>query len=470
MTSNNVYILLAIIRSIIESSKEKINDSLLSKNTSENFEINDDINYLNSVLEKLSNDMYILEMMKNSKDNKHNLESNTLASIYNRIHDPIKNHKDNLSLAQFAFDLSILSSKMSLFFVLQDNIIKIYQWHSYLLTTSVLLILTFICYNPIVLVILPILLITFYTIIPEYCTLKNNTNSSLHNKIENKSLKIKLSKSISLEDNVNNSMEFIINLTDLQNMLTFFVKTIDKINSFLFENKSLRNNRSYSISVVSIIVQLCLLSFVITRFVTGSSFFFTIILWFIFLKANPHVSKFFSYFTSIIDIKSKDDNKGNNNILNYVTDYIKENYPITETYDEVFEFQQKNNNSNCQWETIIFTKEPSVIINNHNNIIKKQNFNKKILKLKGCRYIENIQAKKGWLFKKNEKWEVDKNVSASTWILSKKCFPLELFKFDNKDQLIFNDEKRQEFLYFKNCDLRIRRFKKKIIKKKKKNK
>lgn len=81
MTSSNVFILLALLRTLTDGGRKTFVDSVIDE--SENNSV------FNLMLKQFINDLYILEVSKSS--DKENFEH--VLHLYKKIYDPIKNEK-----------------------------------------------------------------------------------------------------------------------------------------------------------------------------------------------------------------------------------------------------------------------------------------------------------------------------------------------------------------------------------------
>lgn len=464
MTSHNTYILLTIIKALVESSKEKLNDSLFKSNSYNNERCTKNISYMSLFIENLSNYIYVSEVMQENKKGETARYLDSILALINRIHDPVNKDKDDLSLTHFAADLSLLSSKMSQFFVLQDKIMKLYKWHNPSLTVLTLLVLTCICYSPIILIIIPIVAVPVCQLISNHLGSRNTEQSYAKEKhSEEESLEINLARDIGLKKNVINSIEFIINLTDLQNLITVLLQNINILEGFLSNNEVVKNHRTYAILIITLIIGVCILSFVLAHHLPSSSLFFTILIWTLFLKENPSLLNY-CYLKTAKTTNNQLDNHHKAPFLGRISNFFNFKYPKHQKYDYLYEVQQRFN-SKSVWQTLVFTKNlDAIILNNKYSLIKKKFITSKPL-LKGSKKIENIVPDLGWDFIENSQWEVAKVASFQTWLTNETWIAMQLRKIKNKNQIFGNAEKVVTFVNVDKYDLRFRRLKRKITRK-----
>lgn len=459
MISNNRYILQIIIEALVDSSKEKLSDSVFKKSSFTKEQCNKKISFMGLFIENLLNAIYVFEIMKENKQ-KSPQDLNLILSLIKRIHDPVDKNRDELSLSHFAADLSVLSSKMTHFFDLQNKIIKLYKWHNPFLTVLTLLVLTCICYSPILLIIIPIVaVLVFQLMFNNSGSTDTKRSNSNKNHSERDSSNNNLALNVELKENVINSIEFVINLAELQNMITSLLQNINKLEGFLYNNEGIKKHRSYTYFIIPFTISVCIVSFIVVHHLTGSSLFFTILIWTLFLKENSSLSNFWCKATNTK--RNQLDNRYKSKFLELIFSLFNFVYLKYQKYDYLYEVQQLVD-SQCNWQTLVFTKNlDALIVDNAYSSTKQQIISTKPL-LKGSKKIESIVPDLGWEYIKNSQWEVAKETSPRIWLSNKKTIKMQQLNSNNQSQIFGNAENVGMFVNVEKYDLRFRRLKRKI--------
>lgn len=406
MTSSNVFILLALLRTLTDGGKQSFVDSVTDE-TKKN-------SVLNLMLKQLINDLYILEVSKNSDDN--NLEH--VLHLYKKIYDPIKNEKTDLSIKEFANILSKLSFNFNQFFLWQDRIIKFYKWKNNKLTFFYLMLITFFLYKPALIIIIPLMYMIYFFLFGR------------HKFTQEKSLEITLKKDkyqLDLEPNVIYFIEFVFNLNDLQNMLSYITICVEKLDNFL-KNPS---NASKSLAKVSLYLLFVLLF--------GCSKFFIFQLWYHFLKKKLKIMN--SIDQNLVEKKRK----------SFASSLINEIVKKEEVV-QIYEIQEllTEQETEIAWQLAVYTKE--LIL--EPKLLEK---GKVSLVISGYKNLNNLVANYEYNFKPGSKWSIDNN----NWALSEEFYSKhDIFTFKHK----YGDpDNLREFVYIKDNTYRIRRLSRKII-------
>lgn len=405
MTSSNVFILLALLRTLTDGGRKTFVDSVIDE--SENNSV------FNLMLKQLINDLYILEVSKSS--DKENFEH--VLHLYKKIYDPIKNEKSDLSIREFANILSKLSFNFNQFFLWQDRIIKFYKWKSNKMTLFYLLLITLFLYKPALIIIVILMYMIYFFVL----------GSRRHSEVNDLQIELKKRKyHLDLEPNVIYFIEFVFNLTDLQNMLSYITICVEKIDNFLTNP----NNASKSLATVSLYLMFVVLF--------GSSKFFIFQLWFHFLKKKLKIMT--------ID-QTPVEKKRKSFASNLINEIVKKEEVL-----RVYEIQKllNKNNDGKVWELVVYTKElllkPKLI-----------GQSRVFLNISGYKNLDNLVAKDNYLFKPGSKWSVDNN----DWVFSERLYSKhEIFTFKHK---FGKPDNIKEYVYLKDNDYRIRRLSRKIM-------
>ena len=408
MTSSNVFILLALVRTITDAGRKSLVDSVID-------ECCDD-NVFNLMLKQLINDLYILETSKNGKDSV-NLEH--VLHLYKKIYDPIKNEKSDLSVKEFANILSKLSFNFNQFFLWQDRLIKFYKWKSNKNTLIYLSLTTMLLHKPVLIISIPLVYLIYY-----YLFNKKKDDDECNNK-KQETLKKKYID-VDLEPNVIYFIEFIFNLTDLQNMLDYITQCSEKIESFL------TNREQASKSLVMVVVYLIFVLYF------GCSKLFIIQLWFYFLRKKLFI---------ITAVEQKPLGKKKKLFTaDLINDIVNK-----EEYMKVYEIQKLIHlNDTQQWVVDVYTTNLKIDS-------KKSGYPKQSLTVKGYKNLDNIKPGDIYRFKPNSKWIIERN----DWALNDKLdLKTSVFTFTYTSSKL---DSLKEYVYLKDTNYRIKQLSRKVI-------
>ncbi|KAL6946864.1 hypothetical protein ACO0QE_001716 [Hanseniaspora vineae] len=236
----------------------------------------------------------------------------------------IRSKKAELTPKSVVQDLSYLGTKFAQFNSLQESIAKIFQWENYSKSLLFLLIGSFTCFRPIMLLIIPLVYLNVYILIPYYCIpqytakLQQEQNQKTpivlmknHSTYKESLLDIVLTKLLKpapqqvtvdplsedtgvissgdsaeskkaalyhTPEDIPNSMEFVINMKDLQTMQGKFVNFMRNTEKFLYKNEKLSNDKAGAI-MVSQILAVCTIVLYFVRTLINWSLLSMIVLW-----------------------------------------------------------------------------------------------------------------------------------------------------------------------------------------------
>ncbi|CCK70321.1 Pex28p KNAG_0E00530 [Huiozyma naganishii CBS 8797] len=153
-----------------------------------------------------------------------------------------------ISASVLASNMKRMGKQMEHLFAAQDRLVRVLTWRNETGTLVLLLALTVFCYNPMYLVLLPLLALLFGVVVPAYrerhprelhvvpsraqgrtlgkSLLKRVARASCGSAVHRKTVEEAL-----LEDNAN--LQLLVNLRDFQNMGTTTLRLTDAINHFL---------------------------------------------------------------------------------------------------------------------------------------------------------------------------------------------------------------------------------------------
>mgnify|MGYP003365959236 CR=1 FL=1 len=236
----------------------------------------------------------------------------------------LRSKKAELTPKSVVQDLSYLGTKFAQFNSLQESIAKIFQWENYSKSLLFLVIGSFTCFRPIMLLIIPLVYLNVYILIPYYCIpqytakLQQEQNQKTpivlmknHSTYKESLLDIVLTKLLKpapqqvtvdplsedtgvissgdsaeskkaalyhTPEDIPNSMEFVINMKDLQTMQGKFVNFMRSTEKFLYKNEKLSNDKAGAI-MVSQILAVCTIVLYFVRTLINWSLLSMIVLW-----------------------------------------------------------------------------------------------------------------------------------------------------------------------------------------------
>lgn len=332
--------------------------------------------------------------------------------------------------------------RVSIIFNFMDGFIRFIKWDNEYFTIGILMILTHFILHPFLISI--ILVFIFFTkiLMKNFLSLfpsenqnisrqfKNNPISSNQNSIELKELKL-VSEF---------SKDFILNLTDIQNIMIKYILVYDFFFNIFFdflkyENVNMKN--LILIILLSFIIAILIFHDLVISFLSNKIFFlkaiFIFLIWTILFLTNPKVEK------KIVNLIDKKQLKILQDLLTEKISYLSNDIFVEDKKKslslkqvEIFELQVYNK-SMKQWEFIGFSNNIYNYNDHNRKINKKKSFNNKnkeslidlhyncsnydfdpkIKEIDTKTSMKKIAPPKNWVFF-DEKWKMDLNVD--NWI------------------------------------------------------
>ncbi|AGO11644.1 AaceriADL136Cp [[Ashbya] aceris (nom. inval.)] len=195
-----------------------------------------------------------------------------------RVQEPGRRRSHPISLIIMSRNLKIMTTKLGLIFEFQDSLIRLVTWRNPSGTALSLILFSFICFNPMLVIILPMLYVLFGLMIPGYLhrhPLRRNFYLTKHSYgkslLETVATGGKPASWQSHDDvqefdynnlhpdaeeweralHIKQTMEFIVNLRDLQNLMTASVKGIESAEKFVYGDAGFKNEHHSTVLFLS---------------------------------------------------------------------------------------------------------------------------------------------------------------------------------------------------------------------------
>ncbi|SCV02234.1 LANO_0F16182g1_1 [Lachancea nothofagi CBS 11611] len=212
-----------------------------------------------------------------------------------RVNDPLRKKRQKLSATILANNLKVLTTKLGAIFEFQDSVIRLIAWRNPSGTITLLILVTMICFNPMFLAIIPMLYILYGIMVPGYTHRHPpNRTAYLSRRTYGKSLVISLTSGgkkaswhpsddiqeydynldldphdIQRAHHIKQSMEFVVNLRDLQNSMSTMVSLSKGMEKFVFGTAGFKDeHRSTALFLAGL--GALLLSWLVSPFVNWS--------------------------------------------------------------------------------------------------------------------------------------------------------------------------------------------------------
>lgn len=315
--------------------------------------------------------------------------------------------EQQVSVGTLASNIHKLSGSMEAIFEFQDTMIRILSWKMPSKMIMILLILTKICYNPMYIILFPLLYLSLGVIVNNYNIKYNNEHlySTSHRSKIGKSLFTDLFKydpsktttatQLSTPQEITHGMQVVLNIRDFQNLTTNQLHLLESSSKFLNETAAFQDERKTTILLLGILL-LCITLKVLSIFLNWS-FVLSSALWLsaiiIHPKLLPKLKLLYSRYSS----------KKQNNLTHPVVkhkhfDMVLDQQPRTHTV-EIFEIYREGLIPTT-WKFFIFSSslfDPS------------DQYRKTQKPPPGVKELTLVQPPKGWIFDPNDDWKIDYN-------------------------------------------------------------
>ncbi|SMN20766.1 similar to Saccharomyces cerevisiae YHR150W PEX28 Peroxisomal integral membrane peroxin, involved in the regulation of peroxisomal size, number and distribution [Maudiozyma saulgeensis] len=318
-----------------------------------------------------------------------------------------------VSVAILASNVHKLSERMENVFEFQDTMVRILTWRQPSTMIIILLILTKICYNPMYLILLPLLYLSLGIIIKQY-NLKyfDGTHSrQSHREKIGKSLINDLFKhepssyttattTNSLNttpQEITHGMQVVLNLRDFQNLTTSQLHMMDSLSSFLNETAAFKDERITTLLLVGLLLS-CIAFKCLSPFINWS-LLCSCTLWLTAIITHP---KLLPRLKQLHWFQSHDKQEISTTTLTTSTikyDVILDQPPSIR-YVEIFEIYRQGLIPTT-WKFFIYSKS---LFNPTDEYRRAQT------PPPGVKDLSQVQAPDQWLFDPNSEWEIDYNI------------------------------------------------------------
>lgn len=357
-----------------------------------------------------------------------------------RLNDPDRKRRQKLSATVLASNLKILTTKLGSIFELQDSVIRLVAWRNPSGTITMLIMVTMICFNPIYLAVIPLLYVLYGLMVPGYMHRHPPRRTNfLSRKQYGRSLIVSLTsggkrthnylnedireydynleadpQDVKKAHNIKQSMEFVVNLRDLQNSMSAMVSLSNSIERFVYGTAGFKDEHRSTVLFLAGLGAL-LLSGIISPFINWSALL-AALAWLSMVAIHPKVRP------KLAQVVKKEQ-----------LDRGKEALKRTERYDvildeqpevrviEIFEIFKKEALSN-NWS---FVKYSSSVFD------PRDSFRKAQVLPPGVDELECVCPPLTWSFDANSVWEIDYNVGG--WS-TERCLNLQI-----DDQFLVDD-------------------------------
>lgn len=330
-----------------------------------------------------------------------------------------------ISVATLASNINKLSSKMENVFEFQDSLIRVIRWKKPSKMVTSLIIFTIICYNPMYLILFPLLYLVFSIIVPKYTKKYNLRSVQFHNRkhygkslfntlLENKTSinsfssynadnynqKIMEGNSETSQNNNNqditHGMQVVINLRDFQNLTTSQLKLIDAISKFVNETAAFKDERTSTILAINLLALI-----IVLRSVSGAmnwSLTLSATAWIAAIVIHPKMMPRVKRLVRKVDeIKTNKNNKQQDDKYDIILDQQPE-----ARFVEIFEIYREGLIPTT-WKFFLYSSSLFDLNDEYRKAQKPP---------PGVKEINQVLPPENWVFDENSNWELDKDIGS----------------------------------------------------------
>ncbi|QEU61554.1 Pex28 [Kluyveromyces lactis] len=335
-----------------------------------------------------------------------------------RVAEPGRRHSQTVSVTIMNKNVRALTSRLGAIFELQDILIRLLTWRNPSGTLLALIVFTQICFNPMLLVILPILYLMFGLMIPGYLhrhplhrgiylskrsygksliksitTGGNTSKLQLHDSIHEFNYEDIDISDLRKANTVRQSMEFVVNLRDLQNLMSTLVSVIDKIEKFMYGTAGFKNEQYSTVVFLSCFLVLFSL-WIITPFINWG-LMASLLAWSIMTIIHPRVRP------AVFGLLKKEQLDKGKEALKRTERYdILLDEPVETRWVEVFEIQIQGITEQ-EWSPYMYSTQV---------FDKSDPYRKSQKPPPGARSMDDLKPPPTWTFDSNSEWTTDTNV------------------------------------------------------------
>ncbi|SCU88873.1 LAME_0E01442g1_1 [Lachancea meyersii CBS 8951] len=338
-----------------------------------------------------------------------------------RVNDPLRKKRQKLSATIFANNLKVLTTKLGAIFELQDSVIRLLAWRNPSGTVTMLVFISMICFNPIFLAILPLLYVLYGIMVPGYMHRHPpNRTAFLSRRTYGKSFLVSLtsggektswhpSDDIQEYDynldsdplghqrahHIKQSMEFVVNLRDLQNSMSTMVSLSKSMEKFVFGTAGFKDeHRSTALFLAGL--GTLLLLWLVSPLINWSMVS-TVSVWTVMIVIHPKVR------SRLAQIIKEDQVNRSREVLERTERYdIILDEPPDVRFIEIFEIHKQG----------IMPKDWAFLKFSTNVFDAQDSYRKAQVPPPGVDSLEEIKPPVTWAFDNNSGWEIDYNVEA----------------------------------------------------------
>lgn len=339
---------------------------------------------------------------------------------FGELSEDEKRRSKTVSATKLTSNLKALTPKLAGLFELQDSIVRLLTWRNPSGTLTMLIILTMICYNPMNIIIMPLIYIMFGLMVPGY-TRRHPFRRTLYpyRRMYGKSLikdvtnggptawhpgygiqefdynvQVFDSDDVSRRNEIDNRIEFVVSLRDLQNATTATLSLSKSVERFIYGTAGFVDERHSTVVFFKYIASFCTLS-LLSKYINWS-FFISLILWLSMIFAHPKVKQRISaHKQKKRSVSSTTDRSETHKEFNIILDESPE-----VKYVEIFEIY-KQGITPRHWD---FYKISNQVFDPLDKFRKLQQ------EPPGVSKLDDILPPRTWVFDENSEWEVDYNV------------------------------------------------------------
>ncbi|KAL2710487.1 Peroxisomal membrane protein PEX28 [Kluyveromyces marxianus] len=365
-----------------------------------------------------------------------------------RVSEPSRRKSQTVSVSIMSRNIRILTSKLGAIFEVQDELVRLATWRNPAGTLLILVVFTKICFNPMLLLILPIVYIMFGLMIPGYLhrhplhrgiyLSKRSYGQSLIKDITTGGSRVKVQpheplREYSYEDvdldalkkanAVRQSMEFVVNLRDLQNLMSIMVFITDKVEKFVYGTAGFKNEQISTMVFLSGFFFLISL-WVIAPFINWA-LMTSMLAWGVMFVLHPRVRPV------LLGLLKKQQLEKGKEVLEKTERYdILLDEPVETRWTEVFEIQIQGI-TETEWSHYMYATHV---------FDKSDPYRKSQKPPPGVQTLEELKAPPTWVFDSNCEWITDTNVQQ--WAAER---GLENLRIDG-DYLVDDQFKRKRLI------------------------
>lgn len=333
-----------------------------------------------------------------------------------RVNDPERKKRQKLSATILTRNLKVLTTKLGSIFELQDSIIRLLAWRNPSGTITMLVFITMICFNPVYLAIIPVLYVLYGLMIPGYIHRHPPRRSAfLSRRTFGKSLIVSIASGgkrtntpfnddvqeyeynyemdphdIQRAHQIKQSMEFVVNLRDLQNSMSTMVSLSNSLEKFIYGTAGFKDeHRSTALFLVGLVT--LTISWLVSPLINWSAVSASAI-WSAMLAVHPKIRPKLAHL-----IKKEQLERGKEALKRTERyDIILDEQPEAK-YIEVFEIYKQG----VVPEDWSFLKYSSSVFDPDDNYRRAQ------VPPPGVDTLDQVHPPLTWSFDSNTSWEVD---------------------------------------------------------------